>query len=102
MHTRPLSPSRLTAPTSDGVERGCLLSLLSDKQMTPGKVMYFLKVTQVVGNRFFSWTLEVIWYAQKGHGLGTGQDLCPHATSATFAWVYASVRWGLNFLSQGF
>lgn len=42
VHTRPLSPSRLTAPPSAGVERGRLLSLLSDKKMTPGKVMYFL------------------------------------------------------------
>ena len=35
-------------------------SLLSDKKTTPGKVMYLLKVTQVIGNSFFSWTLEVI------------------------------------------
>ena len=59
MRTRPLSPSRLAALASAG-ERGRLLSLLSDKKTTPGKVMYLLKVTQVIGNCFFSWTLEVI------------------------------------------
>ena len=30
--------------------------------------------------------------------MGTGQDLSLHATSVTFAWVYASVQWGMECL----
>lgn len=62
MHACPLSLlpesllpfSFLVGTETDGVERGSLLFLLRGKKMIPGEVMYFPKVTQLVGNRFFS------------------------------------------------
>lgn len=65
--------------------------------MAPTEVISFLKVTQLVGNRFFSWALEAIWNAWKGHDFGAGQASCSRATtSVTFALVYISEQWDLT------
>lgn len=44
-----------------GGERKSLLSFLKGKKMTPGEVLHFPGVTQLVGNTFSFWTLEAIW-----------------------------------------
>lgn len=60
--------------------------------MTPVEVMSFPKFTELAGNRLFSWALETIGMHRKGMVLELTRPPS-HASSVTFAFVYASALW---------